>query len=126
MLIFGESALNDAVSIILYRFFTALGDPKQSIDPLSLLVLVLQSAGVFVGSFLIGVGTALLYAYIMKHVKIMHDQPLYETTMLLILAYISYLLADILGMTGIISIFFCGIAMAHYSYDNLSQTTKGT
>ncbi|KAJ3127920.1 hypothetical protein HK098_005561 [Nowakowskiella sp. JEL0407] len=126
MLIFGESALNDAVSIILYRFFTALADPKMRLDPGSLFVLVIQSAGVFIGSFVVGVGTALLFALIMKHVRVMHDQPVYEATMLLILAYISYLIADIMGLTGIISIFFCGIAMAHYSYDTLSEQTKST
>lgn len=53
----------------------------------------------------------------------MHEASLYETTMLFIFAYISYLLADVIGLTGIISVFFCGITMAHYAYDNLEEET---
>lgn len=83
---------------------------------------VLASLGVFIGSFIVGVVLGLIFAKITKHVK-MNDSPIYETTMLFVFAYTSYLLADVLSLAGIISVFFCGITMAHYSYDNLDKET---
>ncbi|KAJ3413895.1 Sodium/hydrogen exchanger 8 [Chytridiales sp. JEL 0842] len=123
MLIFGESALNDAVAIILYRFFTGLADPKMRLGVGPLFVSVFASAGVFFGSFFVGVALGLGFAYITKHVK-MPNSTVYEITMLLVFAYCSYLLADVLGLTGIISIFFCGITMAQYAVGNLSDEAR--
>ena len=54
----------------------------------------------------------------------MEDGTVYEMTMLLIFAYSSYLLADVLQLTGIISIFFTGITMAHYAAGNLSEEAR--
>ncbi|KAJ3288556.1 hypothetical protein HK104_008102 [Borealophlyctis nickersoniae] len=127
MLIFGESALNDAVSIILYRFFTGLADPKMRLGVGPFLLSVVASAGVFLGSFLVGVVFGLVLAKITKHVELdEHEAGTYEMTMVLVFAYMSYLLADVMGLTGIISVFFCGITMAHYAYGNLSETTTKT
>ncbi|KAI9358899.1 Sodium/hydrogen exchanger family-domain-containing protein [Zopfochytrium polystomum] len=124
MLIFGESALNDAVSIILYRFFTGLADPKTRLGVGPFFVSVFQSAGVFVGSFIVGVLIGLAFAWITKHAKTAENSTVYEMTMLLVFAYCSYLLADILQLTGIISIFFTGITMAHYAQGNLSDDAR--
>ncbi|KAI8842725.1 Sodium/hydrogen exchanger family-domain-containing protein [Chytriomyces cf. hyalinus JEL632] len=123
MIIFGESALNDAVSIILYRFFTGLADPKMKLGVGPFIVSVFASASVFFGSFLVGITVALLFAKITKHVTL-EEGSVYEMTMLIIFAYMSYLLADVLGLTGIISIFFCGIAMAHYAAGNMTEEAR--
>ncbi|KAJ3191804.1 Sodium/hydrogen exchanger 8 [Irineochytrium annulatum] len=125
MLIFGESALNDAVAIILFRFFTEIADPKMKVGVGPFFISVFASAGVFIGSFMVGCAMALIFAYITKHVK-MPDSHVYEMTMLLIFAYSSYLLADVLQLTGIISIFFCGITMAQYAAGNLSEEARRT
>ncbi|KAI8928896.1 Sodium/hydrogen exchanger family-domain-containing protein [Entophlyctis helioformis] len=119
MLIFGESALNDAVSIILYRFFTGLQAESSDLGVLPF--------GVFLGSFCVGVIVAMVFAKITKHVWIPgYEGAIYEMVMLFIFAYSSYLLAEILSLTGIISIFFCGIAMSHYAYSNLTDLTQRT
>ncbi|ORY36452.1 hypothetical protein BCR33DRAFT_721979 [Rhizoclosmatium globosum] len=123
MIIFGESALNDAVAIILYRFFTGLADPKMKLGIGPFITSVFASAAVFFGSFLVGIFVALLFAKITKHVNL-EQGSVYEMTMLILFAYISYLLADVLQLTGIISIFFCGIAMAHYAAGNLSEDAR--
>ncbi|KAJ3389238.1 Sodium/hydrogen exchanger 8 [Entophlyctis sp. JEL0112] len=123
MIIFGESALNDAVAIILYRFFTGFADPTAKLGIGPFITSVFASAAVFFGSFLVGIFIALVFAKITKHFKI-EEGSVYEVTMLILFAYISYLLADVLGLTGIISIFFCGIAMAHYAAGNLSEEAR--
>ena len=99
MMIFGESALNDAVAIILYRVFTSLASTGFGVD--SFFISVLASVGVFIGSFIVGVSTALIYAKITKHIEIFgSDGAIFEGVMLLIFAYCSYILAEILRLTG--------------------------
>ncbi|KAH6601779.1 hypothetical protein BASA61_001806 [Batrachochytrium salamandrivorans] len=60
MLIFGESALNDAVAIILYRFFVGLQAEASVLGVLPFFISVLASFGVFMGSFCVGVVIALI------------------------------------------------------------------
>ncbi|KAI8905969.1 Sodium/hydrogen exchanger family-domain-containing protein [Gorgonomyces haynaldii] len=127
MIIFGESALNDAVSIILYRFFTGLQADADNLGILPFFLSVLASFGVFLGSFLVGAIVALVFAKITKHVWIEgYEGAIYEIMMLIMFAYTSYLLAEVLSLTGIISIFFCGIVMAHYAHSNLTKLTQRT
>lgn len=47
--------------------------------------------------------------------------PVMETVILILYAYFSYLIAEGLSLSGIVAILFCGITMAHYSYNNLSK-----
>lgn len=47
-----------------------------------------------------------------------------ECALLLILAYSSYLISDALRLSGIVTIVFCGITMAHYTWLNLSPQTQ--
>jgi sodium/hydrogen exchanger 8 len=41
-------------------------------------------------------------------------------------AYIAYLSAEILGLSGVMSLFFCGICMKHYAWYTLSEDGKIT
>ena len=125
MLLFGESALNDAVAIILFRFFIELKAKEADISFWPMIFTVFQSFGIFIGSFTIGIVMALIFAKITKHVWIAgYDGAIYELIMMLSFAYGSYLLAEVLGQTGIISIFFCGIGMAHYAVGNLTDLSR--
>ena len=42
----------------------------------------------------------------------------------MLFAYSSYLLADGMRLSGIVSILFCGIVMAHYTFNNLSAKAR--
>lgn len=127
MFIFGESALNDAVSIILYRFFVGLQAQSDNLGIWPFILSFLASAGVFLGSFMVGIAMALIFAKITKHVWIHgYEGAIYEMAMLIVFAYASYLLAEILNLTGIISIFFTGIGMSHYARPNMTELTKKT
>lgn len=50
MFIFGESALNDAVAIILYRFFVGLQADADNLSILPFFMSILASAAVFLGT----------------------------------------------------------------------------
>ena len=47
-----------------------------------------------------------------------------EVSVTVIIPWVSYLLADSVGYSGIVSIVFCGIAMARYALPNLSESGK--
>jgi solute carrier family 9 (sodium/hydrogen exchanger), member 8 len=125
MFIFGESAMNDAVSIILFRFFVGLQAHADNVSVWPFLLAFFSSLGVFVGSFLVGIVMALGFAKVTKHVWISgYEGAIYEMAMLIVFAYSSYLLAELLSLSGIIAIFFTGIGMGHYATPNLTDLTK--
>ncbi|RYR63188.1 hypothetical protein Ahy_A04g020983 isoform B [Arachis hypogaea] len=47
-----------------------------------------------------------------------------ESCLFVLFPYFSYMLAEGLGLSGIVSILFTGIVMKHYSYPNLSQSSQ--
>lgn len=65
----------------------------------------------------------IIFLQLLKYTEL-HKYPNVELMLLILYAYASYLLADGLGLSGIVAILFCGIVMAHYSYNNLSQESK--
>lgn len=119
MLIFGESALNDAVSMILYKFFTELAE--EDLTFMAFGRAVWSSALIFTSSVIVGIAVALLYALMTKHIR-PPEPAVFQTIMIIVFGYLSYLLAEISGATGVISIFFCGIGMSHYAVNNIGDT----
>ena len=42
------------------------------------------------------------------------------------LAYTSYLLAELLGLSGILTLFFCGMAVSHYALQHVSKASRAS
>ena len=126
MLVFGESVLNDAVSIVLAQ--TALEFNKSSMEMSATTALfkgVTRFIAVFVGSSIIGVVFALIAAIIFKCIKL-HRHPALEYGMMMIFIYAPYSLAEGLQLSGIMAILFNGVVMSHYAHYNLSPITQIT
>ena len=129
MLVFGESVLNDAVAIVLYR--TVLAFFSSPVTSRSVLAAVLTFCIIFVGSLIIGTGVGLASAILFKHNPMGsssdggdHHVVASEVGMLVLFPYAAYMLSEGLGLSGIVSILFCGIVMAYYTTQNLSRRTK--
>eukprot|EP00906_Rhabdomonas_costata_P022818 RCo032870 len=118
-LVFGESVLNDAVAIVLYRTLIQF---KCGFSALSIFPALGSCVLIFAGSTVIGLVIAMLSALITKHtnMKASSDYLFLEMCMLSIYPYVSFMVAEGLKLSGIVSIMFCGIGMAHYTYNNLS------
>ena len=124
-LVFGESVLNDAVAIVLFRTFYNYYEEGEELDQSKIPVALVEFLGVSLGSVFIGVITGLICSYIFRHTRI-RDYPKYEISILLLFAYGSYALGEAIELSGIMALFFCGIVLAHYNSYNLSKTSQVT
>ena len=120
-LIFGESIFNDAVAIVLYQTVLRVHENGESAGE------ILGSVGlfflIFLGSCFIGNFTGMLISYILKTVQLKQKLN-FEVSTVIFGPWISYLLSEALHLSGIVSILFCGIAMARYTYPNLSEISR--
>lgn len=116
-LVFGESVLNDAVAIVLYRTMLSIRDSELStgvvFNALWFFVVI------FVGSFIIGTTCGFASALLMKHSN-MHETEVTEGCVVVLFPFLAYCLSEYLKLSGIVSILFCGIVMAHYTKRSLS------
>mmetsp|Transcript_12854 Transcript_12854/g.19951 ORF Transcript_12854/g.19951 Transcript_12854/m.19951 type:complete len:599 (+) Transcript_12854:125-1921(+) len=120
-LVFGESVLNDAVAIVLFKTFLAYykpdgpdwrdaGIPSALLSFLSMTLL----------SILVGVVLGLVASFIYRHSSL-SDYPKLETSLLFCFCYLCYSTAEAIGLSGIMALFFNGIVMSHYNSYNLSE-----
>ncbi|CAL1273566.1 unnamed protein product [Larinioides sclopetarius] len=144
MLVFGESILNDAVSIVLATTVIEAASPGMA--GMSAGQAVLHGFGrfflMFFASAAIGVVFALTAAlisfwkffimnifaltwYLFKYVDL-RKNPSLEFAMILVFTYAPYGLAEGLHLSGIMSMLFNGIVMSHYTHFNLSPVTQIT
>eukprot|EP01091_Cochliopodium_minus_P003673 TRINITY_DN13647_c0_g1_i1.p1 TRINITY_DN13647_c0_g1~~TRINITY_DN13647_c0_g1_i1.p1 ORF type:complete len:611 (-),score=133.86 TRINITY_DN13647_c0_g1_i1:204-1895(-) len=119
--VFGESSFNDAVAIVLYR--TIFSFQSRKVTFLSITIAFGEFFVIFFGSFAVGTIIALILALAFKYTTI-YKYAFLEGGLVISFAYISYLLADGMGLSGVVSILFCGIIMAHYTQNNMSKTTQ--
>ena len=124
-LVFGESVLNDAVAIVLFRTFYNYYEEGAELDQSKIPVALFEFLFVTIGSILMGVATGLICSYLFRHTRI-RDYPKYEISLLFLFAYGAYALAESIELSGIMALFFCGIVLAHYNSYNLSKTSQTT
>lgn len=122
-LVFGESVLNDAVAIVLFRVFSTYYHEEESLDHDEVPPVILEFIVVSCGSVVVGVIIGLLCSFLFKHTQI-RQYPTYEIGLLFLFAYGSYALAEAVELSGIMALFFCGIVLAHYNSYNLSDTSQ--
>ncbi|XP_058723665.1 sodium/hydrogen exchanger 6 [Vicia villosa] len=121
-LVFGESVLNDAMAISLYRTMSLV---KNNPTGQNFFMVVVRFLETFVGSMSAGVGVGFTSALLFKYAGLDVDnlQNL-ESCLFVLFPYFSYMLAEGLGLSGIVSILFTGIVMKHYAYSNLSRSSQ--
>ncbi|XP_059613422.1 sodium/hydrogen exchanger 8 [Phlebotomus argentipes] len=129
MLVFGESILNDAISIVLTT--TVMESAKSSVGEAAvstgegLLSAFYTFCMMFFASAGIGVVFALISALLLKHIDL-RKHPSLEFGMMLVFTYAPYVLAEGIHLSGIMAILFTGVVMSHYTHFNLSTVTQIT
>ncbi|VEN49644.1 unnamed protein product [Callosobruchus maculatus] len=124
IVVFGESLLNDAVTVVLYHLFESYSemglDNILYVDVLSgfLNFWVVAIGGTVIGVFW-GVATALVTRYT-NEVRVI------EPIFIFVMSYLAYLNAEVFHMSGILAITFCGITMKNYVESNISNKSHTT
>ena len=119
--LFGEGVLNDAVSIVLFRTVDSLSKESDSLPWLDLLGGFLFTT---ILSILVGICIGLFASWLIERVPGLSAHPERETAIIILFGYLSYAASEVLYLSGIMAIFFCGLILAHYAWHNLSQKSK--
>ncbi|KAG8908231.1 monovalent cation:H+ antiporter, CPA1 (nhx1) [Tulasnella sp. 403] len=121
--IFGESILNDAVSIIMYETLSQFHGTEIYISSL------FHGTGIFLFSFCsslaLGVSFGLGCSLVLKHSSL-NLYPGIESCLVALVAYTSYFFSNSMHMSGIVSLLFCGVTLKHYAYHTMSRRTQRT
>ncbi|XP_071817414.1 sodium/hydrogen exchanger 8-like [Apostichopus japonicus] len=126
MLVFGESILNDAVSIVLSNSVMSMKGADASLTVGSAAWGIFSAFFLmFVGSAAIGTLSGLTSAFLLKTVDL-RSTPSLELGIMLIFSYLPYSLAEGVELSGIMAVLFAGITMSHYTHFNLSPVNQIT
>ncbi|KAG4913975.1 hypothetical protein JHK84_054425 [Glycine max] len=123
-LVFGEGVVNDATSVVLFNAIKSFDLNK--IDPRIGLHFIGNFLYLFTASTLLGVLAGLLSAYIIKTLYIGRHSTDREVALMMLMAYLSYILAELWYLSGILTVFFCGIVMSHYTWHNVTESSRIT
>ncbi|URD72235.1 Sodium hydrogen exchanger [Musa troglodytarum] len=123
-LVFGEGVVNDATSVVLFNAIQKFD--LVHVDATVVLKFVANFFYLFSTSTLLGALGGLLSAYIIKKLYFGRHSTDREVALMILMAYLSYMLAELLDLSGILTVFFCGIVMSHYTWHNVTESSRIT
>ncbi|XP_051127195.1 sodium/hydrogen exchanger 1-like [Andrographis paniculata] len=123
-LVFGEGVVNDATSVVLFN--AVKNFDLSHLSTTAGLQLIGSFFYLFITSTALGVATGLLSAYVIKKLYFGRHSTDREVAIMMLLAYLSYMLAELFYLSGILTVFFCGIVMSHYTWHNVTEKSRIT
>ncbi|XP_024920997.1 sodium/hydrogen exchanger 3.1 isoform X2 [Cynoglossus semilaevis] len=124
IMVFGESLLNDGVTVVLFNVFDAfvsLGGPK--INAAEIVKGIVSFFVVAFGGSLLGMVFGLLISLLTRCTK---NIKIIEPGFIFVLGYLSYLTAEMLSLSAILSIVFCGVCCQKYINANMDENSVNT
>nr|XP_008112897.2 PREDICTED: LOW QUALITY PROTEIN: sodium/hydrogen exchanger 2-like [Anolis carolinensis] len=122
ILVFGESLLNDAVTVVLYKLFRSFCEMPS-----------IKTADVFAGIgkfFVVGIGgvlVGLLFGMIAAFTtRFTNNIRVIEPLFVFLYSYLSYLTAEMFHLSGIVAIIACAMGMKRYVEANISLKSHTT
>lgn len=125
-LVFGESVLNDAVAIVLSGAIQNYGEHYSKtgdFETHAFIHALKDFLFVFFFSLVVGTFMGCATSLMTKFTKV-REFPLLETVLFVLMSYSTFLIAEVLQLTGVVAVLFCGICQAHYTYNNLSEESR--
>ncbi|XP_005037598.1 PREDICTED: sodium/hydrogen exchanger 4 [Ficedula albicollis] len=125
MMIFGESLLNDGITVVLYNIFIAFTQMHRYEE--------IESIDVFAGFarfFVVGLGGVLfgiVFGFVSAFMtRFTHNVSSIEPLLVFMFSYLSYLSAETLYISGILAMTACAVTMKKYVEENVSQNSYTT
>ncbi|XP_009076074.1 PREDICTED: sodium/hydrogen exchanger 4 [Acanthisitta chloris] len=125
MMIFGESLLNDGITVVLYNIFIAFTQMHRYEE--------IESIDVFAGFarfFVVGLGGVffgIVFGFVSALMtRFTHNVSAIEPLLVFMFSYLSYLSAESLYISGILAMTACAVTMKKYVEENVSQNSYTT
>uniref|UniRef100_A0A3P9H2A9 Sodium/hydrogen exchanger n=1 Tax=Oryzias latipes TaxID=8090 RepID=A0A3P9H2A9_ORYLA len=122
ILVFGESLLNDAVTVVLYHLFEEFAH-EGTVTVGDALLGVVSFFVVSVGGVMVGVIYGVLGAFTSRFTS--HSRVI-EPLFVFLYSYMAYLSAEVFHLSGIMSLIACGVIMRPYVEANISHKSYTT
>ncbi|KAL8462390.1 hypothetical protein ACS0TY_033427 [Phlomoides rotata] len=123
-LVFGEGVVNDATSVVLFNAIQKLD--VNRVDGWTAAGVLLDFLYLFSTSTALGVAAGLVTSYVLKGLYFGRHSSVREIALMVLMAYLSYMLAELFELSGILTVFFCGIFMSHYAWHNVTDSSRIT
>ncbi|XP_034776576.2 sodium/hydrogen exchanger 3-like isoform X1 [Acipenser ruthenus] len=124
IIVFGESLLNDGVTVVLYNVFDSfIAIGGVNVTGVDCVKGVVSFFVVALGGTLIGIIFAFLLSYISRFTKRVQ---IIEPGFVFIISYLAYLTAEMLSLSSILAITFTGVCCQKYVRANLSEGSATT
>lgn len=122
ILVFGESLLNDAVTVVLYHLFEEFSH-AETVTVADALLGVVCFFVVSLGGILVGAIYGILGAFTSRFTS--HTRVI-EPLFVFLYSYMAYLSAEVFHLSGIMSLIACGVMMRPYVEANISHKSYTT
>ena len=123
-ILLGEGLWNDAVAVVLAQSAEKLVEDHKSYSFAAVGLMIVNFVYLSLVSSVIGLLGGLLSGLMTKYFRFLTRNSVHETFLLLMIAFLVYYIADLLEMSGIISIIVTAVMQAQYSWYNLSPQGK--
>ncbi|KAJ9551266.1 hypothetical protein OSB04_015311 [Centaurea solstitialis] len=123
-LVFGEGVVNDATSVVLFNAVQKMG--ADSLNGQTALRIFGDFLYLFSMSTILGVTAGLVTAFILKGLSFGRHSSIREIALMVLVAYLSYMLAELFEFSGILTVFITGVLMSHYSWHNVTESSRIT
>ena len=135
---FGESVLNDAVSILIVQIILPIAE-GGSFTAVGLLKAFGSFCYMSIASVAMGIAFGLLQSFIVKRFRSLRENPLAQVSTLFLIGYLSYVTAEVATISGtyiniihiyiyiyigIITLFCAAFTMSHYAYYSLTPKVQ--
>ncbi|XP_038653509.1 sodium/hydrogen exchanger 1 [Scyliorhinus canicula] len=122
ILVFGESLLNDAVTVVLYHLLEEYSYSPQ-IGATEVVLGILSFFVVALGGIFVGVFYGLIAAFTSRFTSRLR---VIEPLFVFLYSYMAYLCSEIFHLSGIMALIACGVVMRPYVEANISHKSHTT
>uniref|UniRef100_A0A8C1L8X5 Sodium/hydrogen exchanger n=1 Tax=Cyprinus carpio TaxID=7962 RepID=A0A8C1L8X5_CYPCA len=124
IIVFGESLVNDAVTVVLYKVYISFVEVGPgNVHTADYFKGIASFLIVSIGGTLVGLIFAVILAFVTRFTKKVR---IIEPLFVFLLVYLAYLTAELFSLSAILSMTFCGIGCKKYVEANISQKSRTT